>query len=126
MTHQRFVLLSFIVGAALTGMALRSAAVSLFAQFAWQDALVLDLMSTSTAMALGGAALTFVALIRNTRAIQFTDETVGELLKVTWPTRDETVRASTTVVITTLFTAALLAAYDFLWKNLADLVLFTG
>jgi preprotein translocase SecE subunit len=44
---------------------------------------------------------------------------------VTWPSREETVRASTTVVLTTLFMASLLAVYDFTWKNLADLFLFT-
>ena len=69
--------------------------------------------------------VTFAVLIRNPKSINFTDEVMGELYKVTWPTKDETVRASTTVIMTTLFIAAVLAAYDLLWKNLADLVLFT-
>jgi preprotein translocase subunit SecE len=56
----------------------------------------------------------------------FTDEVVGELARVTWPTRDETVRASVTVIFTTIFSASLLAAYDFLWKNIADYFLFSG
>jgi hypothetical protein len=33
--------------------------------------------------------------------------------------------ATTTVIATTLFVAALLAFYDLIWKNVADLVLFT-
>jgi len=72
-----------------------------------------------------GGAITFGALIRHPRAMQFSDEVIDELTKVTWPTREETVRASVTVVLTTAFVATLLAAYDYLWKNLADIFLFT-
>ncbi|NCG17818.1 MAG: preprotein translocase subunit SecE, partial [Rhodobacterales bacterium] len=59
------------------------------------------------------------------KIVQFTDEVIGELVTVTWPTRDETVRASTTVVLTTLFVAAVLAFYDLIWKSIADMILFT-
>ena len=125
MNHQRYVLLAFTLGAILMGLVVQSAAVSAFAQFAVPDSRILGVLNFSTLIALGTGALTFVALIRYPTAIRFTDETVGELAQVTWPTRDETVRASTTVVLTTLFTAAVLAAYDLIWKNLADLILFT-
>ncbi|TNE88652.1 MAG: preprotein translocase subunit SecE [Deltaproteobacteria bacterium] len=67
-----------------------------------------------------------MVLLRNEQAVAFTDEVVEELTKVTWPTRDETVRASTTVVVATLFTAAVLGGYDYLWKQVADLVLFNA
>lgn len=125
MSKQRYVMLAFILGAILVGMTLQSAAVSAFAQFMWPDNRILfGLLNTSTAIALAGGAATFTALIRTPRALQFTGEVVTELMRVTWPTRDETVRASTTVIVTTLFTAALLAVYDFTWKNLADVFLF--
>lgn len=125
MSHQRYVLLAFITGAILIGLTVQAACVSAFAQFAWPDNRILGVLSTSSALALGAGLLTFVALIRNRKALSFTDEIVSELTKVTWPSREETVRASTTVVLTTLFTAGLLAVYDFIWKNLADLLLFT-
>lgn len=125
MNHQRYVLLAFTLGAILAGLVAQSATVSGFAQFAYPDHRILGILNLSTLISLSVGAVTFVALIRNPRAIRFTDETVGELAQVTWPTRDETVRASTTVVLTTLFTAAVLAAYDLIWKNLADLILFT-
>ena len=118
-------MLVFIVAAILVGMTLQSAAESAFAQFAWPDNRILGLVNTSTAIAVVGGFATFGGLIRTPRALKFAGEVVGELLRVTWPTRDETVRASTTVVVTTLFTAALLALYDFTWKNLADVFLFT-
>ncbi len=118
-------MLAFIVGSILVGLTLQSAVVSAFAQFGWPDnRLFFGLLNTSTAVSSAGAAATFFALIRTPIALQFTGEVVGELLRVIWPSRDETVRASTTVVVTTLFTAALLAVYDFTWKNLADAFLF--
>lgn len=125
MTKQRYVMLAFIVGSVLVALTLQAALESASAQFALADNRIGGLVTTSTALALLGGSLTFFALIRTRRALTFSNEVVGELMRVTWPSRDETVRASTTVVLTTLFTAALLAIYDFTWKNLADLFLFT-
>ena len=82
-------------------------------------------MNTSSVIALVGGAGLFIFLIRNKKYLAFTDETIGELAKVTWPTREETVRASVTVILTTVFIASLLSAYDYVWKNLADFFLFT-
>jgi preprotein translocase SecE subunit len=113
------------MGAILVGLVVQAACVSAFAQFAMPDYRVAGLLNRSSVLALFGGGASFVAMIRYKQAIRFTDEVVGELLLVTWPTRDETVRASTTVVLTTLFTAAVLAFYDLIWKNLADIVLFT-
>lgn len=124
MSNQRYVLLSFVVGAVLVGLTVQAAANSAFLQFAWPDRRLLGVLNTTSAIALLSGLVTFVALLRNHKAVSFTDEVVGELRRVTWPTREETVRAATTVVLTTLFVAGLLGAYDFVWKNLADLVLF--
>ena len=125
MRHQRWVLLAFTMGAILMGLVVQAACVSAFAQFAMPDYRVQGLLNRSSVIAMVGGGLFFVAMIRSKQTIRFTDEVVGELLLVTWPTRDETVRASTTVILTTLFTAAVLAFYDLIWKNLADIVLFT-
>ncbi len=125
MTKQRYVLLGFLVLAFLLGLSVQAGTVSAFAQFAVPDNRIGGLVNTSTSLALLTGIISFVALIRNRRALVFSAEVVGELMKVTWPSRQETVRASTTVVLTTVFTAALLAFYDFVWKNVADLILFT-
>jgi preprotein translocase SecE subunit len=114
-----------VVTAILTGMLVQSAAVSGMAQFSYPDNTLFGLVSTSTAIGVGAFVITSVFLLRYRTGLQFTDETVSQLKQVTWPSREETLRASTTVVLTTFFTAFLLAAYDFLWKNLADLFLFT-
>ena len=125
MKHQRYVLLSFVVGAILTGWAVQAACVSGFARFAVPDSRVLGLLNTSSVLAVAAAAATFVGLLRSLQATSFTDGVIGARVRVTWPTKDETVKASTTVVLTTVFTAGLLAVYDLIWKNLADLILFT-
>jgi preprotein translocase SecE subunit len=111
--------------AAMVGWAVQAACVSAFAQFAILDQTVLNLVNRSTLAGIVCGFSTFFAMIRSRKTIEFCDEVVGELHKVTWPTKDETIRASTTVIMTTLFIAAVLAAYDVVWKNLADLVLFT-
>lgn len=125
LSKQRFVLLAFVLAALAVGFSLQAALVSAFAEFGFADNRIAGLMNTSSAVAILGGLGTFVGLIRSRRALEFAGEVVGELLRVTWPSRDETMKASTTVVLTTLFAAGLLAFYDFTWKNLADLVLFT-
>lgn len=125
MSKQRFVLLAFVLIAVAVGFTLEAALVSGFTEFGVPDSRIGGLFNTSTVVALLAGFGTFVGLIRSRRSLEFAGEVVGELLRVTWPSRDEAVRASTTVILTTLFAAGVLAFYDFTWKNLADLVLFT-
>ncbi|MCA9298556.1 MAG: preprotein translocase subunit SecE [Phycisphaerales bacterium] len=114
------------MGAVLTGMVVQSAVVSALAQATMPDARILGgILSESTAAALVAGGATFFLLLRNHQAVRFTDEVIGELAKVTWPTREEAVQATSTVIVTTVLIAVLLGVYDIVWKNLADLVLFT-
>jgi len=125
MQHQRYVLLTFAVGAILLWVAAQSGVSSLFERMAWSDEPILGLSESTliaTAIAIGG----FVVCLRTERAITFVDEVMDELLKVTWPTREDTLHASTTVIGTTFFVASVISAYDFLWKKLADLFLYKG
>lgn len=123
MSNQRYVLLAFVLFAIATGMAVQSAMMDVFAQFSMPDNRIAGLLNTSSAVAILAGGICFAVLLRNRTALGFASEVVGELEQVTWPTRDETVKGSTTVVLTTIFTAGLLAVYDFIWKNLANLVL---
>lgn len=126
MLQQRYIILTFIVGAVMTGLALQAAAVDAFEVFALADNRLAGLVATTTVVGLLGGAGTFFALLRNRQAVKFTGEVISELAKTTWPSRDETVQATTTVIFTTLFVAALLGVYDLIWKNLADVFLFTS
>jgi len=124
-SKQRYVLLAFVVGAILTGLTIQAAVVSGFAQFSYPDDKLLGVVHTSTALAVLGGAGTFIGLIRSRVAVTYATEVVGELLRVTWPSREESLRAATTVVGTSLFIAFMIAIFDFGFKNLADVVLFT-
>ena len=127
MRHLALTILSFVIMALLTVWVLTSALTSGFARFGVPDSRFLfGSISTTSAISLTAGVVVFVALVRNTRVMTFTDEVIDQLSRVTWPTREETVRASGTVVLTTLFTAGLLSAFDFLWKNVADYFLFAG
>ncbi|MEQ1501251.1 MAG: preprotein translocase subunit SecE [Myxococcota bacterium] len=125
MSKQRYVLLVFVLFALGVGLTAQAALESGFAQYAIPDNRLMGLMATSSALAVLAGGTSFAVLIRNRPALTFTGEVVTELARVTWPTRDEALRAATTVVLTALVVAAMVAVFDFTWKNLADLVLFT-
>jgi preprotein translocase subunit SecE len=126
MSQQRFVILAFVVGAILLGMVVQAAVASAMLQFSvTDDRLLGGLTSTSTLLGVVGGGASFAIALRNAVWVKYADEVIGELRKVTWPSREETVRATIMVVLTTIFVAALLGLYDLLWKNVADLFLFT-
>jgi preprotein translocase subunit SecE len=123
-SKQRYVLLVFVIGAILVGITVQAATVSAFAQFAYPDNRWGGVLHTSTLVSLLSGAAVFGGLVRSKTALTYSTEVVGELLRVTWPSREESVRAATTVVMTSLLVAFMIAIFDFTWKNLADLVLF--
>lgn len=72
-----------------------------------------DMYSRGTAIALG--VICFVSLLRNTKANAFMDEVVLELSRVTWPTQQETVRATGVVIVMVLIAGFILGALDGFW-----------
>ena len=124
MRHLPWVILVDVIAAILTILIVSSLVHSGFGRFGIADFRVFGSpVALSSAIAMLSGVASFIFLVRYRRAMVFTDEVIGELLKVTWPSREETLRASITVVATTIFTAALLAAYDYIWKNVADFFL---
>jgi len=119
-------MLIFVAMAVLLGLAVSSASVSLFERFSIADVRMGGVVNLTTLVSLGSSVVLFVGLIRNSQAVQYFDEVVDELHKVTWPTREETLRGATTVVFTTLFVALLIGGYDYVWKSVANLVLYGG
>ena len=124
MLHQRYVVLTFIFFSILASITIQSASSAAVVQFGIQDSIVLGFVQVSTLIAIGCGILMFFGMMRYTKAVIYTDECIDELFKVTWPSRDETVRASSVVVITTLFVSGLLSLYDLLWKNVAAYFLY--
>ena len=50
-------------------------------------------------------------------------ETVGELRKVTWPTKEEALKMTTIVIVVVLATAIFLGVVDFIFSRLIGLLL---
>ena len=108
----------------LTVVALRGLAIPVLAKFEVGDPIV-GFMSASALVAIILGVVTYIALMRNTRVVQFADEVIDELNKVTWPEKDETVSSTVVVVGVTLFIAAALGLYDYVWAEVTQIVLYT-
>ncbi len=50
-------------------------------------------------------------------------ETIAELRKVTWPTREEAIRLTLIVITTILVMAVLLGVLDYIYAKLIDLII---
>ena len=124
--NRRFIVMAFLSGAAVLGLTVRSAAGAFMINFGHPDAMVAGIMHQSALIGLVCALVCFFVLMRHKGAVQFTDETVTELARTTWPDREETLRSTTVVLVTTTFIALSLAIFDFVWKRVANIFLFTG
>jgi len=109
----------------LLAVALRGLAIPVMARFEMGDP-VIGFMSASAMAAIVLGLGTFVALMRNTQVVTFADEVIEELNKVTWPEKDETVNFTVVVVGVTLFIAAALGLYDYVWAEVTQMVLYTA
>lgn len=124
MLHQRYVLLAFALAAVIAVTSVKAASVSVFEYMAIIDTRMLGFIELSTLVSIGAGVFVFAGLIRSQAAVTYVDEVVDELHKVTWPSREDTLKAASTVVGTTLFVATLVAIYDFVWHALAQQFLF--
>jgi preprotein translocase subunit SecE len=66
-------------------------------------------------------ALTYV-LYRNAKVSRIAHEVVGELAKVSWPSRKETQISTIVVIITSLIAAVIVGAFDAAWSAITDLI----
>lgn len=65
----------------------------------------------------------FFSLYKSTVATTFMNETVAELSKVTWPTKDETLKATIAVLIAVTIAGVILWMVDSAWVFLIGVVL---
>jgi len=68
-----------------------------------------------------GAAITMV-LYRNPKVSRVSHEVVGELAKVSWPSRKETQVSTIVVIVTSLIAAVIVGAFDAAWSAITDLI----
>jgi preprotein translocase subunit SecE len=124
MRNQRYILLGFFCVATFIGFAVRGLAIPLLARMDVVDP-HFGPMSATALLGILVAVSTFLVMNRQKVIYSFSDESVTELRKVVWPGKDETVRSATVVVVTTMFIAATLAMYDFVWARVTSTFLFS-
>ena len=124
MRNQRYILMGFMSVAAFLGFAVRGLAVPLLARLDVVDPRI-GFISGTDALGIVVGVVTFLVMNRHPIVHGFSDESVTELRKVVWPDKEETVRSATVVVVTTLFIAATLAMYDFVWARVTSTFLFS-
>lgn len=125
MTNQRFIVLTFLSLAALVAMTLRGLGLPLLASLEVADPQILGTINLTSLVSIGIGIITFFVLLRHRQAYTFTDESITELRKTTWPEKEETVRSTAVVIGTTIFIAATLASYDFVWAKITSIFLYT-
>lgn len=127
MDNQRAItLLNLVVGVA-AALFVQSAAVGAIAYLpGFEDPSFGGVVSGSVVAAAIVGALTFAVLNKHERARAFTDTTVDELRKVTWPSRDDTTAQTVVVITAALGFGLLMFIYDFGWANLTKVVLYSG
>ena len=126
MSNQKYILTAFAAAAVFAGFSVRGLAEPLLARLEVADPLVLGLAPATSVLGIALAAAVFAVLTRNKAATNFTDETIGELRRVTWPDREETIRSTSIVVGATLFLAGVLSSYDFVWAKITNAFLFNA
>ncbi len=119
---QKWVTLSYIAVAALAAWVLSALAFNLSS--AWE--LEARFKQIETIIRVGSVALGFVAyfaMSRNQVSNKFTTEVVEELSRVTWPTVDDTSKATIVVMIMVLISGGILGLFDALWTAILTRVM---
>ena len=72
-------------------------------------------MTVGTIAVVVAGVVTLIAW-KNERLFTLLSEVAGELKKVTWPTRQETINSTMIVIFTTLLAAGILGLFDGVWS----------
>jgi preprotein translocase subunit SecE len=108
--------IAFMVGALLLFWLLDKLATTLWGIWGEPDTTLVTGLSAVV------AGLTAWRVYRNARVHEGTFEVVGELVKVTWPSRKETSASTVVVIITSVIVAVLLGLMDAFWSSVTDFI----
>jgi preprotein translocase SecE subunit len=87
----------------------------------WEQFAEPDMTIVSAVAAIIGILAAFL-LYRDSRVNALSNEVVGELSKVTWPTKQETYVSTVVVIVTSLIAAVYTGLMDALWSAFTDLI----
>ena len=82
-----------------------------------------DMIKLSTVVGFVVSVVTMLLVWRNKKLYEGGLNVAREMKKVTWPTKDETLYATKTVIVTSVIVAAILSVFDFFFKWLTGLIL---
>jgi preprotein translocase subunit SecE len=109
MGANKFIHLTFAVGALLAAFILSRATDWIWSYFSKPNELAIN------AVAVTGAALAAYFAYRNERVFATIHDITRELEKVSWPTRKETSAATIVVLVTVSIAAVILSGFDAVW-----------
>jgi preprotein translocase SecE subunit len=112
----RWVQMGFVAFWLLLGWVLDKIITLIWDRFAEPNTMV----ATFVSLAIGAGAT--LALYRHEKVKRVATEVVGELSKVTWPSREETQVSTVVVIITSLIAAMIIGAFDAAWSTITDLI----
>ena len=75
-----------------------------------------------TVGAAAASVVTTFVLYRNERINQITHDVLGELMKVSWPTRQETQASTVVVIVASIIAAIIVGLIDAAWSKLTDVI----
>src|SRR6185436_331550 len=114
MGPNKFVHLTFAIGALLVGFIVAKTTDWAWSYFAKPN----DLIINALAILVAGTAV--LVAYRSERVYPSVVEVTRELEKVTWPTRKETSAATIVVIVTVLIAALILSMFDFVWSSFTN------
>lgn len=126
MENSRPVTFAFVVAAVAAGLFVRSATVAIMTAQSVEDPMLAGVAPASGVAALVVGAVTLLVLLRHEKAKAFCDSVVTELKKVAWPSREETTNNTGIVVVATVLFGGLLSVYDYVWAQIAEVVLYSA
>ena len=120
----RIVLAFFMVSTVLTAILYTKIMSGLFTVLGIKDPAVLGRdFTNSTMIALAMTVATLFYTLRATVAYGFVKQVAEELVKVTWPTFDESKQNTSSTVWVTAVIAVILFVFDWVFGNLTDFLL---
>ena len=120
----RIVLAFFMVATILTAVLYTKIMAGLFSIMGIKDPAVLGRdFTNSTMLALGLTVATLFYTLRATIAYAFVRQVAEELVKVTWPTFDESKDNTSSTVLVTGIIGVILFVFDWFFGNLTDYLL---
>lgn len=116
---QKWVSLSYLVVAFVVAYLCFSLSLNLSSTFELETKYRhIDLAVRGVALVAG--LITFLILYFNRSANQFMNEVMMEVSRVTWPTQNDTTKATFVVVIMVIITGMILGALDQVWTKLVQ------